>query len=216
MAIWYEYHTSFCSEEMGGLCSKSETRNEASEESNKKSKPSSKPLAVESGGVTRLSVTAGSPDPLQTATMPEAVISIQPEMQPKLYAPEERYTEQSGNEEYKRTFTAYYARLCDALCSPITQILPELVSSEVITLYETEEILSERTSIEKAQALLKKHIFRGISAGCPEVLEKLLFVMSHCSDHTCMALSEEICLKLNISNISPGKNTSCEYSILYS
>ena len=151
---------------MGGICSKSETRNEASEsDKTHKSKQS--------------------------------------------YTPEERqrYTEQSGIEEYKRTFTAYYARLCDALCAPITQILPELVSSEVITVHETEEILSERTSIEKAQALLSKHIFRGISAGCPEVLEKLLFVMWHCSDYTCKALSEEICLKLNIS---PGKNTSCE------
>ena len=77
----------------------------------------------------------------------------------------------------------------------------------VISVHETEEILSERTSIEKAQALLNKHIFRGISAGCPEVLENLLSVMRHCSDHTCKGLSEEICLKLNIS---PTKNASCE------
>ena len=56
-------------------------------------------------------------------------------------------------------------------------------------MHEAKEILSDRTSIEKAQALLNKHIFRGISAGCPEVLEKLLFVMWHCSDHMCKALS---------------------------
>ena len=74
-------------------------------------------------------------------------------------------------------------------------------------MHEAEEIGGERTSVEKAQALLSKHIFRGISAGCSEVLEKLIFAMWHCSSHTCTALSEEICLQLNIS---PAQNTSCE------
>ena len=175
---------------MGGICSK---RQNQTSESTKKSKPSSKPLADESGGVT------ANENPLQTAAMPKAVTSIQPEMQPELYTPEaERYFEQSGRtEEYKRTFTAYYTRLCDALCAPIAQILPEL---------------AERTSIEKAQALLNKYIFRGISAGCPEVLEKLLFVMWHCSDHTCKALSEEMYLKLNIS---PSRSPTRKYIVIH-
>ena len=187
---------------MGGICSTRKTRNKAHTNESQ--------------------VTNGCADePLQATAVgarAEVTSEVQPEVQPEIYAPEggtrelrpeKSETKQSGIEEYERTFTAYYAKLCNALCAPITQILPELVSSEVITVHEAEEILSERTSIEKAQALLSKHIFRGISAGCPEVLEYLLSVMWHsdCSDHTCKALSEEICLKLNIS---PGKNTSCE------
>ena len=67
---------------MGGICSKSKTRNQAPEY-NKKSKPLSKPSAVES----------------ETAAMPEAVTLIQPEIRSELYTPEaERYTEQSGIE----------------------------------------------------------------------------------------------------------------------
>ena len=104
------------------------------------------------------------------------------EVQPETYAreeggarelcPEESGTKQIGTENYKRTFTTYYARLCDALCSPIAQILPELVSSKVFTVHEGEEIGGERTSIEKARALLSKHIFRRTSAGCSEVLAR--------------------------------------------
>ena len=188
---------------MGGICSKGKTRNQpgSSTESNKKSQPLGDEAHFptnEPGGVTN-----GYSEPLQTISAEV----IQPEIQTELYTSEERCAKQRSVEEYKRTFTAYYARLCDALCAPIARMLPDLVSSGVITVHETEEILSERTSIEKAQALLNKHIFRGISAGYPEVLENLLSVMRHCSDHTCKALSEEICLKLNIS---PTKNASCE------
>ena len=112
--------------------------------------------------------------------------------------------ELSRTEEYKRTFTAYYAKLCEAL--PVEQILPELVSNEVITLHEMEEILAEKTSIAKARVLLR-HIFKGISAGCPEVLSTLLSVMRHLNDHTCKALSKEMCARLNIAT---SKDTSCE------
>lgn len=188
---------------MGGICSKGKTRNCQPGSSTEPDK-NSKPLADEAHSPTNEpgGVTNGYSEPLQTISAEV----IQPEIQTELYTSEERCKQRSV-EEYKRTFTAYYARLCDALCAPIVRMLPDLVSSGVITVHETEEILSEKTSIEKAQALLNKHIFRGISAGCPEVLENLLSVMRHCSDHTCKALSKEICLKLNIS---PAKNASCE------
>ena len=173
---------------MGGICSTRKTRNN--------------PHTNESE-VTK-EVTNGYPEePPHVAAETRAAAEVSFEVRPETYAreegvrelcPEERYTE-----DYKRTFKTYYARLCDALCAPIVQILPELVSSEVITVHEAEEIGGERTSIEKARALLSKHIFTGISVGCPQVLEKLLSVMWHCSDHTCKALSKEICLKLNIS-----------------
>ena len=58
-------------------------------------------------------------------------------------------------EEYKRTFTANYARLCEAV--PVEQLLPELVSRDVITVQEMEEILAETTPIGKSRTLLNQY-----------------------------------------------------------
>ena len=135
-----------------------------------------------------------------TAEVKNSLLSPQPE--------ETRDPKQNRRtEEYKRTFTAYYARLCEAL--PVEQILPELVSNGVITVHEMEEILAEKTSIAKAQVLLSKHIFKGISAGCLEVLTILLSVMCYSGNHACLVLSKEICDKLNIAALPA--DASCEW-----
>ena len=142
-------------------------------------------------------------DESESVTEPSS--NSQPSSQLTVVQPELCDPEKSRTEEYKRTFTAYYARLCEAL--PVEEILPELVSNEVITVHEMEEILAEKTSIAKARALLNRHIFKGISAGCPEVLTTLLSVMRHLNDHTCKALSKEMCARLNIAT---SKDASCE------
>ena len=174
---------------MGGICCKRKLRNDYASNS-------SKTRSVDNQEHFGVSTNSESPRKSESLQGPTVASSLQPE----LYDPG-----QSLAEEYKRTFTAYYARLCEAL--PVEEILPELVSNEVITLHEMEEILAEKTSIAKARALLNRHIFKGISAGCPEVLTTLLSVMCHLNDHTCKALAKEMCARLNIAT---SKDTSCE------
>ena len=187
---------------MGGICSTRTKRNKASKYNKERLVDEAHSHANESEA--RSEVTNGYPDKSIRAVAAEVISEIRPE----LHTPEGSSIKQSDIDDYKTTFTLYYARLCDALGAPIVEILPELESIGVITVPETEEILSERNSLTKAKALLK-HIFNGINTGCPKVLDNLLSVMWHCSDHTCKGLSKEICLKLNIS---PAKNQSRELS----
>jgi len=98
-------------------------------------------------------------------------------------------------ERYQKVFKTYYARLCDAL--PVEEVLPQLVSSEVITIREMDDVLAERTTFRQARALLNGPIWRSISGGYPEVFITLLCVLRHI--RSCEALCEEICTKFNIS-----------------
>jgi len=110
-------------------------------------------------------------------------------------------------EQYQKVFKTYYARLCDAL--PVEGVLPQLVSSEVITIREMEDVLAERTSFRQACALLNGPIWRSISGGYPEAFVMLLCVL-RCI-RSCKALCEEICTNLNISaEVMTSESYACE------
>ena len=107
-----------------------------------------------------------------------------------LYQNTERETEQ-----YQKVFKAYYARLCD--CIPVEEILPHLVSNEMITVHEMNDILVEKTALRQAHALLNGPIWRAISGGCPKVFIAFLCALN--SVRSCKTLCEEICSDLDVS-----------------
>ena len=98
-------------------------------------------------------------------------------------------------DQYRKVFTAYYATFCKSI--PVKEILPHLVSQEVITMQEMQDVLAERTTFEQACALLNGPIWRAISGGYPQAFVTFLCVLH--SIRSCESLCEEICTKLNIS-----------------
>ena len=82
------------------------------------------------------------------------------------------FQEHSDIERYRKVFKVYYARLCDVL--PVEEILPHLVSNDVITLPEMDDVLAEKTSFRQTRALLNGPIWRAISGGCPQAFITLL------------------------------------------
>jgi len=108
-------------------------------------------------------------------------------------------------EQYRKVFQIYYARLCDTL--PVEEVLPQLVSSEVITMREMEDVLAEKTTFRQARALLNGPMWRSISGGYPEAFVTLLCVLHRI--RSCEALCEEICTNLNIS-VEAMTSESCE------
>ena len=108
-----------------------------------------------------------------------------------------KQTEESGSdiEQYQSVFTAYYAMLCDSI--PVEEMLPHLVSNEVITMREMEDVLAEKTTFRQARALLNGPIWRAISGGYPQAFVTFLCVLN--SIRSCESLCEEICTKLFIS-----------------
>lgn len=102
---------------------------------------------------------------------------------------------ESDNELYQEVFKTYYAKLCEAI--PVEEILPHLVSNEVITMREMDDVLAEKTVFRQTRALLNGPIWRAISGGHPQSFITLLYVMH--SIHNCKTLCEEICGNLNIS-----------------
>ena len=98
-------------------------------------------------------------------------------------------------ERYQEVFTAYYARLCNAM--PVEEVLPHLVSAKVISLLEMEDVLAEKTTFRQTRALLNGPIWRAIGGGYSKAFVTLLCVLR--SVRNCKALSEEICTKLNIT-----------------
>ena len=108
-----------------------------------------------------------------------------------------KQTEEPGSdiEQYQSVFTAYYATLCDSI--PVEEMLPHLVSNEVITMREMEDVLAEKTTFRQARALLNGPIWRAISGGYPQAFVTFLCVLH--SIHSCESLCEEICTKLFIS-----------------
>ena len=108
-------------------------------------------------------------------------------------------------ERYQNVFKTYYARLCDAI--PVEEVLPHLVSNDVITVREMDDILVEKTTFRQARALLNEPIWRAISGGYPKAFVTLLCVLR--SVRSCGILCEEICSKLSIS-AEGMSNESCE------
>ena len=103
--------------------------------------------------------------------------------------------EHHETERYQNVFKTYYARLCDAI--PVEEVLPHLVSSDVITVREMEDILVEKTTFRQARALLNGPIWRAISGGYPKAFVTLLCVLR--SVRSCETLCEGICSELGIS-----------------
>ena len=104
--------------------------------------------------------------------------------------------EHHDTERYQNVFKTYYARLCDAI--PVEEVLPHLVSNDVITVREMDDILVEKTTFRQARALLNGPIWRSISGGYPKAFVTLLCMLR--SVRSCEALCEEICRKLGISD----------------
>ena len=107
----------------------------------------------------------------------------------------ERKESSENTELYKKVFKAYYARLCDSI--PVQILLPHLLSNDIITMQEMENILVERTAFGQAQALLNGPIWRAISGGYPKAFIMFIRVL-HCI-HRCESLCNDICTDLNIS-----------------
>ena len=103
--------------------------------------------------------------------------------------------EHHETERYQNVFKTYYARLCDAIL--VEEVLPHLVSSDVITVREMEDILVEKTTFRQARALLNGPIWRAISGGYPKAFVTLLCVLR--SVRSCESLCEGICSELSIS-----------------
>ena len=103
--------------------------------------------------------------------------------------------EHYDTERYQNVFKTYYVRLCDAI--PVEEVLPHLVSNDVITVREMDDILVEKTTFRQARALLNGPIWRSISGGYPKAFVTLLCVLH--SIRSCEALCEDIGTKLNIA-----------------
>ena len=101
-----------------------------------------------------------------------------------------------NTDRYQKAFTVYFAKLCDAI--PVEKVLPHLVSNEVITVKEMEDVLAEKTAFRQARALLNGPIWGAISGGYPQSFVTFLCVLH--SIRSCQTLSKEICTKLNISS----------------
>ena len=100
--------------------------------------------------------------------------------------------------ECKQVFQSYYAMLARVL--PVDELLPDLVSNDLITMEEMEDIMSEKGTTMKARALLMGPIWRSIRGGYPDAFIKLLCIMQVLPNKACAVLSREVCVKLNISD----------------
>ena len=99
--------------------------------------------------------------------------------------------------KYRKVFQDYYQKLSIAL--PTNELLPSLLSIEVITMDQKEEIQAKETSSLRACALLDGPIWSGVNSGYPDTFIRLLCLM-RLHNPTCEKLSEEICVNLNISD----------------
>ena len=115
-------------------------------------------------------------------------------------------------ERYQNVFKTYYATLCDAI--PAEEVLPHLVSNDVITVREMEDILVEKTTFRQARALLNGPIWRSISGGYPNAFVTLLCVLR--SIHSCETLCEAICRQLGIScEVMSNESREFNYRLLW-
>ena len=107
---------------------------------------------------------------------------------------ERKEEDQHSTEQCEKVFQTYYARLCNI---PVEEVMPHLVSNDVITIREMEDIRVEKTSLRRAEALLNGPIYRAIKVGYPKPFITFLYVLH--SIHGCKMLCEEICTDLDIS-----------------
>ena len=90
-------------------------------------------------------------------------------------------------------------------------MLPHLVSNDVITIREMDDVLAEKTTFRQARALLNGPIWGAISGGYPQAFIMLLCVLRSIRSHE--TLCEEICTSLNISMEVMTKE-SCEFKYI--
>jgi len=98
----------------------------------------------------------------------------------------------------REVFTRYYAKLCELLPVTVEELLPHLVTSNVISFEQEEEILSHPTSSLKARAILlpiRKALFEGI----PRPFHEFLTVMKSSRSIECAKLARQIFSELNIT-----------------
>ena len=101
----------------------------------------------------------------------------------------------------RKVFTRYYAKLCELLPATVEELLPHLVTSNIISFEEEEEILLHSTSLSKARAILlpiRKALFEGI----PRPFHEFLSIMKSSRHPECAELARQICSKLNIITTS--------------
>lgn len=79
------------------------------------------------------------------------------------------------NAEYQQIFSSYYARLTQIL--PVDELLPDLVSNELVTMEEMEVILAEKRSYmteEKARRFISNgNRWRSVSGGYQDSFVKI-------------------------------------------
>ena len=115
----------------------------------------------------------------------------------------------------REVFTRYYAKLCELLPVTVEESLPHLVTSNVLSFEEEEEILSHSTSSSKARAILvpiRKALFEGI----PRPFHEFLKVMQSSRHVECTELAKQICSDLNIISTDTEDNTSREFFQFFS
>jgi len=107
----------------------------------------------------------------------------------------------SSEDVEREVFTRYYAKLCELLPARVEELLPHLVTSNVISFEEEEEILLHSTMSSKTRAILlpiRKALFEGI----PRPFHELLSIMKSSRDPGCAELARQICSELNIITTS--------------
>ena len=83
----------------------------------------------------------------------------------------------------------FYDKICYTL--PINELLPKLVTEQVITVTEKSEILAtSKTEFERSQYLLDYYIAKSLSVGDSSLFNKLLDVM--CTSSKCNFVINEI------------------------
>ena len=104
------------------------------------------------------------------------------------------------------TLRKYYAELVSILAQYMNELLPCLVSEQMISIKEKNTIKQYgETSQDRAEYLLDNHVERPLSAGVTENFVKLLRVMQKIPG--CDKLSLECCGMLNdrkVENNQPG------------
>ena len=111
----------------------------------------------------------------------------------------------------RKVFTRYYAKLCELLPATVEELLPHLVTSNVISFEEEEEILTHSTSSSKARAILKP-IRKALFEEIPRPFHQFLTVMQSSRHTECAELVRQICSELNIMETSTtAQDISREY-----
>jgi len=104
----------------------------------------------------------------------------------------------SSEDLEREVFTRYYAKLCALLPVTVEELLPHLVTSNVISFEQEEEIFSHSMSSLKARAILvpiRKALFEGI----PRPFHEFLSIMKSSQNKECAELARQICFELNIT-----------------